>query len=116
MAAVFTWGHWEEQWPGGQFRCVFVESNHTSDGMIHASGLFRAVPGESLDDLDSYQDRITDRMLVATDGNGGLVVRKEFAELVATLPVFMQEASKRIRRLDSPRGYRRASCRSHSVP
>ena len=75
MGTTFAWGHWEEGWPEGQFRCVFVEANPTSDGMIHATGLYRATPGESFDDLDTYQDRIADRTAVTTDGNGELLIQ-----------------------------------------
>jgi hypothetical protein len=106
---TFSWGHWEETWPDGKFRCVFVEANPSSDGMIHATGLYRAAAGESFDDIDTYQDRMAERTAIAIDGNGGLLVTKEFAGLLATLPKFLQEASRRIERLGNRDNYRFAS-------
>jgi hypothetical protein len=95
MAITYSWGTWEEVWYGGQFRCVFTEAYPERDGMIHATGLYRAVDGETLDDIDTFQDRIAERTAVARDGNGGLLVRREFAELLALMPAFLQEVSAR---------------------
>lgn len=105
----YSWGHWEEAWPKGRFRCVFVEANPASDGMIHATGLYRVTAGESLDDIDTFQDRIAERTAVTIDSNGGLVIRKEFAELLATLPYLLQEASRRFGVLGQSDSYQHAS-------
>lgn len=104
MATTYAWGHWQEEWPEGRFRCIFVETNTESDGMLHATGLYRTTPGETFDDLETYQDRIDDRTIVVTDDNGSLLIKKEFAELLATLPNFLQMASRRLNRLESRAG------------
>jgi hypothetical protein len=116
MAVSFVWGCWEEEWLSGRFRCVFVEAEPQPDGMIHAAGLYRAIPGESFDDLDTYQDQIAERAVVTIDGNGELLVRNEFAELMGTLPVFLQEASRRLNRIDRHLGRRHAGCASQIAP
>jgi hypothetical protein len=96
MAINFTWGYWKEEWPNGQFRCVLVEASPASDGMIRATGLYRATPGEVFEDLDTYADQIANRTAVTTDGNGALLIRKEFAELLGTLPNVLQEVADRL--------------------
>jgi hypothetical protein len=95
MTITYSWGTWEDRWPKGQFCCVFVEAQPGSDGMIHATGLYHAVDGEMLTDVATVQERISERTAVVGDGSGGLLVRKEFAELLAIMPAFLQEVSER---------------------
>lgn len=115
MAANFTWGRWEEKWSNGRFQCVFVEANPAADGMIHATGLYRAMPGESLDDLDTYEDQVADRTIITTDKNGGLLVENEFAELLGTLPAFLQAAVNRLRSLANREAPQSAAKRSKAI-
>jgi hypothetical protein len=88
MTAAFAWGSWEDTWPNGQFAHVFKLAPIV-DGWIEADGLYRAVDGETLVDLDTVDKEIAERALIV--GQGGAVVRvhAEFAELLATLPVFL---------------------------
>ena len=95
MAITYTWGSWEETWQNGRFSCLFVESYPDPDGMIHATGLYHAANGEMFNDIDTFQDRISDRTAIVGDSRGGVLVRKEFAELLATMPLFLQEVSER---------------------
>ena len=95
MAITYAWGTWEERWQRGQFSCVFVESCPDPDGMLHATGLYHAVNGEMFDDIDTFQERIAERTAVVGDGVGGVLVRQEFAEVLATMPLFLQEVSER---------------------
>jgi hypothetical protein len=95
MATKYSWGTWEDRWPKGRFRCVFVEAQPEPDGMIHAMGLYHAVDGDTLDDITTLQDRISERTAVAGEDGRGVLVRKEFAELLAIMPAFLQEVSER---------------------
>jgi hypothetical protein len=94
VAIVYSWGTWEERWPKGRFSCVFVEAQPGPNGMIRAAGLYRAVDGDMFDDIATFEERISDRTAVVGDG-GGVLVRKEFAELLAIMPAFLQEVSER---------------------
>ena len=82
MAITYTWGRWEEEWPNGRFRCVFVESSPQPDGMIHATGLYHAVNGDTLYDIDTFRDAIVDRAAIIADDCGEVLVKAEFAELL----------------------------------
>ncbi len=95
MGISYRWGSWEERWHKGHFSCVFVEAHPESDGMIHATGLYRAVDGECFDDIDTFEDKISERMAAVGNGAGGVMVRKEFSELLAIMPAFLQEISER---------------------
>lgn len=95
MAINYRWGSWEERWHKGRFSCVFVEARPKSDGMIHAAGLYRAADGETFDDIDTFQEKISERMAVVGDDGRGVLVRKEFSELLAIMPAFLQEISER---------------------
>jgi hypothetical protein len=96
MVVTYAWGRWEEDWPAGRFRSVFVEAQSQPDGMIHATGLYRAVDGDTLYDIDTFQEMIAERAAVVIDGSGGLLVRTEFAELLTLMPAFLQELKERL--------------------
>ena len=68
--------------------------------MIHATGLYRATPDESFDNIDTYQERIDGRAIVTSDENGTLLIRQEFAEMLVTLPCLLQEVSRRLNLLE----------------
>jgi hypothetical protein len=99
MASTYAWGDWEEKWPNGRFRCVFVESQPQPDGMICATGLYLAVDGDILYDIDKYQEVIRERAAVVADDNSKLLVKAEFAELLTLMPGFLQELTERLEEL-----------------
>jgi hypothetical protein len=96
MAVTYAWGTWKEDWPKGRFRCVFVESQSQPDGMFHATGLYRAVDGDTLYNIDTFRETIAERAAVIIDGSGGVLVRTEFAELLTLMPAFLQELKERL--------------------
>jgi hypothetical protein len=96
MAVTYSWGHWEERWLNGQFQCVFVEVCPQSDGLIHASGLYRAVDGDTLNDIDTFQEAIEARSAIVADARTGVLVKSEFAELLAIMPAFLDELAERL--------------------
>jgi hypothetical protein len=96
MAITYAWGRWEEKWPNGRFRCIFVEAKPQPDSMIHATGLYRAVNGDTLYDVDTFQEMIEERAAVIIDGSGSVLVRVEFAELLTLMPAFLQELRERL--------------------
>lgn len=95
MAVNYSWGSWEERWPKGRFCCVFVEAHPASNGMLRAAGLYRAVDGDVLDDIATFEERIAERTAVVGEQGGGVLIRKEFAELLAIMPAFLEEVSER---------------------
>lgn len=96
MATSYAWGRWEEDWPKGRFRCVFVEAHSQPNGMIHATGLYRAADGDTLYDIDTFRDAIAERTAVIVDANGDLAVKTEFAELLTLMPAFLQELKEQL--------------------
>lgn len=96
MAATYTWGRWEEKWPNGRFQCIFVEAQPQRDGMISATGLYRATDGDVLQNMATYQDTILERAAILSDGGGTVLVKTDFAELLAIMPAFLQDLTEQL--------------------
>jgi hypothetical protein len=47
--------------------------------MIHATGLYRAVNGDTLYDVDTFQEMIEERAAVIIDGSGNVLVSPHFS-------------------------------------
>jgi hypothetical protein len=96
MEITYSWGMWEETWPNGRFQCVFCKADPRSNGMIHATGLYRASQGDTLFDIDTFQEEIRERAAVICDGRDGVLVKGDVAELLTLMPAFLQELSDRL--------------------
>jgi hypothetical protein len=85
MMFSLSWGYWEEDWRGGSFHCVFRKSATKPDdnGMVQFAGLYRATDGEVLTDMDTFQQEISHREVIAFGKNGQVRVRAEMADQIA---------------------------------